>query len=46
MITEGDFGVWEVTDTGKVVWKFSGDGFYWRAYHYAKDAPEIQLLGL
>ena len=46
MIAEGDFGIWEVTPQKEVVWKFSGDGFYWRAYHYAKDAPEIKSLGL
>jgi hypothetical protein len=46
MITEGDFGVWEVTETGEVVWKFNAEGFFWRAYHYAKDAPEIMSLGL
>ncbi len=46
LITEGDYGIWEVTDTGKVVWKFSGEGFFWRAYHYSKDDPAIQSLGL
>ncbi len=46
MITEGDFGIWEVTDAGEVVWKFSAPGFFWRAYHYDKDAPEIISLGL
>lgn len=46
MITEGDFGIWEVTEAGEVVWKFSGDGFFWRAYHYDKNAPEILSLGL
>ncbi len=46
LITEGDFGVWEVTRAGEVVWKFSAPGFYWRAYHYNKDAPEIEALGL
>ncbi|NAS14191.1 aryl-sulfate sulfotransferase [Poritiphilus flavus] len=46
MITEGDFGIWEVTRDGEVVWKFSQNGFFWRAYHYDKDAPEIQALGL
>lgn len=46
MITEGDFGIWEVTEAGEVVWKFSGEGFFWRAYHYAKDSPAILALGL
>lgn len=46
MITEGDFGIWEVTEAGEVVWKFSAPGFFWRAYHYDKDAPAIINLGL
>lgn len=46
LITEGDYGIWEVTSTGKIVWKFSGQGFFWRAYHYAKDDPAILALDL
>ncbi len=46
LITEGDFGIWEVSDSGEVLWKFDGPGFYWRAYAYDKDAPEIKSLGL
>lgn len=46
MITEGDFGIWEVTEDGQVVWKFSATGFFWRSYHYAKDDPAIGALGL
>jgi outer membrane protein assembly factor BamB len=46
LITEGDFGVWEVTHEGEVVWKFTADGFFWRAYHYEKNAPEIIALGI
>lgn len=46
LITEGDYGIWEVTPEGEVVWKFSGDGFFWRAYHYAKDDPAILALDL
>ena len=46
LITEGDFGVWEVTEEGEVVWKFSAQGFFWRAYHYAKDDPAVVALGL
>lgn len=46
LITEGDFGLWEVTREGEVVWKYDAPGFFWRAYHYNKDAPEIQALGL
>ncbi|MGB5700608.1 aryl-sulfate sulfotransferase [Muriicola sp.] len=46
MIAEGDYGIWEVTEAGEVVWKFSAPGFFWRAYHYDNDAPEIMALGL
>lgn len=46
LITEGDYGIWEVTTEGEVVWKFSGDGFFWRSYHYAKDHPGIIALDL
>ena len=46
LITEGDFGAWEVTEAGEVVWKFSAQGFFWRSYQYPKDDPAIQALGL
>lgn len=46
LITEGDYGIWEVTTEGEVVWKFSSEGFFWRAYHYAKDDPAILALGI
>ena len=46
LITEGTFGFWEVTREKEVVWKCNIQGFIWRGYHYAKDAPEIKLLGL
>jgi hypothetical protein len=46
LITEGDFGFWEVTREKEVVWKFNAEGFFWRGYSYSKNAPEIKLLGL
>ncbi|NNJ87846.1 MAG: hypothetical protein HKP53_00465 [Eudoraea sp.] len=45
MITEGDYGIWEVTEDGEVVWKFQADGFFWRAYHFDEDDPEVLSLG-
>jgi len=45
LITEGDFGIWEVTKEKEIVWKYSVDGFFWRAYHYSKNATEIKSLG-
>lgn len=44
LITEGDHGGWEVTENGDVVWKFMGDGFYWRIYHYPENSPLINFL--
>ena len=46
LITEGDFGLWEVTRDKEIVWKFEGDGFFWRSYSYSIDAPEIAAIGL
>ncbi len=46
LITEGDFGFWEVTRDKEVVWKCSSEGFFWRGYHHLKSAPEILSLDL
>ncbi|MCK0160643.1 aryl-sulfate sulfotransferase [Allomuricauda sp. F6463D] len=46
LITEGDYGIWEVTEDGEVVWKFSGTGFFWRSYYYSKNHPGVKALGL
>lgn len=35
LICEGDYGYWEVTKDGSVVWKFNGGGsYFWRGYVY------------
>ncbi len=34
LICEGDFGYWEVTKDSKVVWKYEGNGTFWRGYVY------------
>lgn len=47
LICEGDFGFWEVTSTGEVVWKYDGLGNqFWRGVFYSKDSPEIVNLGI
>lgn len=46
LITEGDYGIWEVTENGEVVWKFHNEGFFWRAYHYDENSSEILAIGL
>ena len=45
LVTEGDFGIWEVAPDKEVVWKFKGEGaFFWRAYPFQRDAPAIKSL--
>ncbi|WP_373518546.1 aryl-sulfate sulfotransferase [Pricia sp.] len=46
LITEGDFGIWEVTYDKQVVWKYKEKGFYWRGYHFDKDSEAIKNLDL
>ncbi len=41
LITEGDYGAWEITREGEIVWKFKGEGFFWRIYPYKKDDPAL-----
>ncbi len=45
-IAEGDFGIWEVTSDGQIVWKFSyGEERIWRVYvHYADDPEIVNLM--
>lgn len=46
LITQGTFGFWEVTENKEVVWKFEGEGFFWRGYPYQKTSDGIINLGL
>ena len=47
LITEGDYGYWEVTPNKEVVWKYFGDNrTFWRGYNYNLDDSAIQNLGL
>lgn len=46
LICEGDFGFWEVTPNGEVVWKYNGAKNFWRGYGYALDSPAILSLKL
>ena len=35
LICEGDYGYWEVTPSGEIVWKYNGGGpTFWRGYVY------------
>ncbi|MFK7750317.1 MAG: aryl-sulfate sulfotransferase [Kordia sp.] len=48
LICEGDFGFWEVTPEKEVVWRYNGGvgSFFWRAYDYEVDDPNLAILGL
>lgn len=46
LITEGDYGAWEVTRNGEIVWKFKGDGFFWRIYPYLPDSEALSHYNL
>lgn len=47
LICEGDYGFWEVSPNGEVVWKYNGDDeAYWRVYDYKLTDDAIINLGL
>jgi len=47
LICEGDYGLWEVTPSGEIAWKYNGDdGSYWRAYDYKTTSDAIVNFGL
>lgn len=46
LITQGTSGYWEVTSDKEVVWRFEGEGFFWRGYPYEKTSSAIINLGL
>ncbi len=47
LICDADYGFWEVTSKGEVVWKYRrGDVIFWRCYAYGVNSPEIVNLGL
>ena len=48
LITESDYGLWEVTPEGNIAWKYNkGEaGNIWRAYHYIFGGEVSQSLGL
>ena len=43
---EGDFGMWEVTPNGDVVWKYESNANSWRAYGYDIESSALQFLPL
>ena len=46
LICEGDFGIWEVTPNGDIVWKYESEGVSWRAYGYELESTALKYLGL
>ena len=49
LITESDYGFWEVTNDGEIVWKYKKDNetnFFWRSYHYDINSEAILNLNL
>ena len=47
LITEGDYGMWEITPEGQIAWKYEVDGnMLWRAYVFYPDDEAIQSLNL
>lgn len=46
LITEGDYGAWEVNQNGDIVWKFSGSGFFWRIYPIDKNSAALNPFNL
>ena len=46
LITESDYGFWEVTMDGEVVWKYESNANSWRAYGYEFGSPALEYLGL
>jgi hypothetical protein len=43
-ITSGSSGILEVTNDKEIVWEFSGNGFYWRSYHYNLNDEALSFL--
>ena len=48
LITESDYGLWEITPNGETAWKYNKGEVVniWRAYHYTIDGQVSESLGL
>tara|TARA_B110000503_G_scaffold131741_1_gene206786 strand:+ start:29 stop:1303 length:1275 start_codon:yes stop_codon:yes gene_type:complete len=48
LICEGDYGYWEVTVDGEVVWKYKGmEGLnFWRGYNYNRNSTALSNLNI
>ncbi|WP_396632105.1 aryl-sulfate sulfotransferase [Maribacter sp. R86514] len=44
LITEGDFGFWEVSQKGEILWRYNTLGFFWRGYHF--DYSDTAIINL
>lgn len=48
LICEGDYGYWEVTQDGEVVWKYKAEEglSFWRGYNYNKNSAALNNLNI
>jgi hypothetical protein len=47
LITEGDYGIWEVTRNREIAWKYESYGpAFWRSYVLYSDEPGVKSLNL
>ncbi|WP_405247018.1 arylsulfotransferase family protein [Cellulophaga sp. Asnod2-G02] len=46
LICEGDYGFWEVTVEGEIVWKYKKEGSFWRGYSFGTNNPILPILGI
>lgn len=46
LICEGDYGYWEVTNSGQIAWKYNPVGNFWRGYSYKYDFPGLKALNI
>lgn len=43
LITEGDFGFWEVNINGDLIWRYHTQGFFWRGYSISPNILDILI---
>ncbi|WFO17435.1 aryl-sulfate sulfotransferase [Cellulophaga baltica 4] len=46
LICEGDYGLWEITVEGEIVWKYKEEGSFWRSYSFETNNPILPILGI
>ena len=46
LICEGDYGYWEVTPEGEIVWQYESEVNVWRGYGIENNDPRLNFLNL